>query len=269
MWKEAAKRAVKSLGYEITRLSPPTADEPVSDRAMALIRAMWPMQTDHPLVRVGGSGDGAYLIPDDLEGIAALFSPGVAAVSLFESEMAARGLRCFMADASVSGPAETNPAFTFEKKFLGLVDDDVYMTIDRWVDAHEPGDHDLMLQMDIEGAEWTVLAGMSDHLLRRFRVMAIEFHSMSLLYDPYAEQILVDVLQRLLTTHRVVHNHPNNAMWMNHRAGVDVPEVIEVSFLRKDRSPGRGYATQIPHPLDVISNPLKPELILPADWHAH
>lgn len=267
MLKAIGKRAARALGYTVKRDVPPPPDEPVSDRAKALIRAMWPVATDRTLVRYGGDGDGAYLIPDDLDGIAALFSPGVDMISTFEGEMAARGMTCYLADASVAGPAAENAAFRFEPKFLGLRDEAHLMTIDAWVDRHEAGDHDLMLQMDIEGAEWTVLSSMSGRLLARFRVMVIEFHSMSMLYDPYTEQIIIDVIERLLATHHIVHNHPNNAMWMNRQDGVDVPEVIEVTFLRKDRATPTGFVNQFPHALDVINNPLKVNLVLPDAWH--
>ena len=46
-----------------------------------LIKALRPVQTKIRLIRVGGANDGGYLIPDDLEGIAACFSPGVADIT--------------------------------------------------------------------------------------------------------------------------------------------------------------------------------------------
>ena len=36
-----------------------------------------PKASKTPLIRIGGDGDGSYLVPDDLEGITACFSPGV------------------------------------------------------------------------------------------------------------------------------------------------------------------------------------------------
>jgi hypothetical protein len=38
-----------------------------------LVARLHPLVTDHPLIRLGCSGDGGYLVPDDLEGIAACF----------------------------------------------------------------------------------------------------------------------------------------------------------------------------------------------------
>ena len=45
----------------------------------------------------------------------------------------------------------------FTKKFLGVTNNDLTITLDDWVDGNSPGDGDLILQMDVEGAEWPVL----------------------------------------------------------------------------------------------------------------
>ncbi len=59
------------------------------------------------LIRVGGDADGGYLIPDDLAGIEACFSPGVDTVATFERDMVARGIPCHLIDASVDGRPST------------------------------------------------------------------------------------------------------------------------------------------------------------------
>ncbi|MBJ6123345.1 hypothetical protein [Sphingomonas mollis] len=105
------------------------------------------------MIRCGGDADGAHLLPDDLDGITALFSPGVEAVATFETEIVARGMICYMADASVTSPPLHNAAFRFDAKFLGLRDSLEYTTIDSWVNTYEAGNHDPLLQIDIEGAE--------------------------------------------------------------------------------------------------------------------
>src|SRR5689334_14863840 len=70
-----------------------------------LLRELRPIDAGIDLVRVGPAGDGGYLVPDDLNGIRYVFSPGVSTESGFEAEMAERGLHVFLADASVDGPA--------------------------------------------------------------------------------------------------------------------------------------------------------------------
>ena len=74
-------------------------------RLRALIEKLSPVTCGKELIRLGDDGDGGYLLPDDLGGIAACFSPGVGYSSKFEIDVAARGIRVHMADASVDGPA--------------------------------------------------------------------------------------------------------------------------------------------------------------------
>ena len=45
--------------------------------AHPLIEEIRPDTTDKPLIRLGSEADGGYLVPDDLEGIVACFSPDV------------------------------------------------------------------------------------------------------------------------------------------------------------------------------------------------
>ena len=267
MIKVLLSRIASLLGYSIVRNVPPPLNA-VDPRISALVSALRPIKTDIPLLRVGGDSDGAYLIPDDFDGICALFSPGVDKVAKFEAEMAEHGMICYLADASVASPPEDNWRFRFESKFLGIVPKVGYESLDNWIERLEPGDHDLMLQMDIEGAEWLVLANATSRLLNRFRIMVIEFHSLSRMFDDFGAQIMPDVFERLLHTHNVVHVHPNNVSYVTSKSGVDLPELIEVTLLRKDRGKILGFASIFPHPLDIINVPEREVLALPHSWYS-
>ena len=82
-----------------------------------LVKRLHPRLTEHPLIRLGGMGDGGYLVPDDLEGIEACFSPGVSDHASFEAALIARGIRCYLADASVSQAPITGDFAHFTPKF--------------------------------------------------------------------------------------------------------------------------------------------------------
>ena len=88
----------------------------------------FPKTTNSPLLRIGDEFDGGYLLPDDLDGIDACFSPGVEQTATFELEMAKRGIKSFMADYSVDGPPFENEFFTFEKKFIGYQENNIFTT---------------------------------------------------------------------------------------------------------------------------------------------
>ena len=147
---------------------------------------MRPYETDTPLIRMGDFGDGGYLLPDDLRGIAACYSPGVSEQASFEMDMAKRGISSFMADASVERPPLNVPGAEFVRKFLGDKDEGEVMTLASWVAATDPDPgSDLLLQMDIEGAEYATLSAAPRDLLRRFRMIVIEWHHLpSILTKP-------------------------------------------------------------------------------------
>ncbi|MGI9178224.1 MAG: FkbM family methyltransferase [Pirellulales bacterium] len=240
-------------------------------RLESLARRLRPVRTAHPLVRIGGPHDGGYLVPDDLVGIAACFSPGVGDSARFEADLQGRaGIPSHLADGSVSGPpAEFRPA-SFTRRYLGVVDDDddpSVMTIDSWVRSRPdlpPGD--LMLQMDIEGAEYAVLLGASPELLARFRIIVLEVHGVEAWSQHYSTGIAEALFDRLLHRFHVVHLHANNCCGLIGIGGFIAPRVFELTLLRKDRGPALGYAEEFPHPLDAANVPGIEDLTLPAQW---
>lgn len=237
------------------------------DEQRALVQAMMPVATEHALIRIGGDGDGGYLVPDDLDGLAACFSPGVDTMASFEEAMIARGIPCFQIDASVAtSPLSGHPLVTFERKFLGITPDATTVTLDDWVAEKVPADTgDLILQMDIEGAEWLVLAGATDAVLTRFRIILVEFHDVDRLVDPFGFNVIAGVFRKLLRQFDIVHVHPNNCRpVVLTGAAFEVPGVLEYTFLRKDRSQRRNTVATLPHPLDRDNTDALPPIRLDA-----
>ena len=142
-----------------------------SGNIQSLLQKLYPILCDKELIRLGPKGDGGYLLPNDLEGIEACFSPGVAFVSGFEKDCAELGMKVFLADKSVEQPAEAHEQFNFTKKFVGVTSNDDFMTMDNWVTSSLPNSQsDLLLQMDIEGYEYEVFLSISDKLMHRLEL---------------------------------------------------------------------------------------------------
>jgi hypothetical protein len=231
-----------------------------------LISSLSPVATDKQLVRFGPPGDGGYLIPDDLRGIEACFSPGVSVVSGFEKQCAEAGMAVYLADASVESAVESHPRFAFTKKFIGVTRDDTFMTIDDWVAGSLPDTtSDLLLQIDIEGYEYEVFLGMSDALLRRFRIIVAEFHGLDQLWNRSWFAITSRAFEKVTQTHACVHIHPNNRSGALKMRGIEIPRAAEFTFLRRDRILRSSPATNFPHLLDQ-DNATNARLPLPACW---
>ena len=233
-----------------------------------LLKALRPLDPGIELVRIGPDGDGGYLVPNDLEGIAHAFSPGVSTESGFEAELAERGMQVFLADYSVAGPAVPHAAFVFDKRFVGCLTDERYITLDDWHAAKIGAtDTDLLLQMDIEGGEYETLLAASPKLLAKFRIMVIEFHSLPQVWNEPFFALISRLFAKLLTTHAIVHIHPNNCCGSVKSAGLEIPRIAEFTLLRKDRLRSKGYRTNFPHPLDR-PNTYKKELRLAPCWYS-
>jgi hypothetical protein len=190
-------------------------------------------------------------VPDDLDGIVACVSPGVDRVATFERDMLARGVRTFQIDASVEQSPLDDPRNVFERKFLGIRTHGEFVTLDDWV-AGKMGDApgDLVLQMDIEGAEWLTLAVASDAVLDRFRVVVLELHGLDQVVHGFGSQLFQPVLEKLAARFDVVHLHANNVFATVHTRHFEIPPVVEITLLRKDRSRRREPVARLPHPLD-------------------
>lgn len=237
------------------------------DLLQNLMRRLHPVEINIPFVRVGSERDGGYLVPADIENIGALFSPGVGSKQDLDHEFADRGVKVFMADASVEGPIDKHDNFVFLKKHLGAVDNDATISFEQWLrDCSVEHDKDLMLQMDIEGAEYEVIYSIPSKMLQQFRVIIVEFHQLDLLFDGFMFEKFKNVFLKILATHYCVHIHPNNCLPSVVIKNIEIPPVMEFSFIRKDCATVTGFASKFPHDLDVDCTS-KATLVLPKCWY--
>ncbi|NEQ67493.1 MAG: FkbM family methyltransferase [Symploca sp. SIO2D2] len=235
-----------------------------------LLKKLYPIASDKELVRLGPKQDGGYLVPNDFLGIKACFSPGVADSSGFEKDCADLGMKVFLADKSVEGPAEANMLFYFTKKFIGTTSNEEFMTLDDWVTLSLPGNNsDLLLQIDIEGGEYEVFVSTPEALMQRFRIIVAEFHFLDQLWHKAFFAGAKLVFDKILRTHACMHIHPNNFCSPIEKDGLIIPPVMEFTFLRNDRinKYNSSYQRVFPSPLDYDNFNTYPPLILPQCWY--
>jgi len=231
-----------------------------------LIASLRPKRTDRAMKRFGANGDGGYLMPDDLDGIGACISPGVNIECGFDTDIANLGIDVFLADASVSGPPVAHDRFKFSKLYFDTYKSDNTITIDEFC-RDLASEQDLILQMDIEGAEYRVLSSVSESTLSRFRIMAIEFHDLDQLFNPFGFREINGVFAKLLSTHNVVHIHPNNLADPAVHGEIVIPPCMEFTFYRKDRGNFVDGPMSYPHELDAKNIAEKPDVPLPRCWY--
>jgi len=261
--KTIAKDAGLAVGLNITGCTD-TAE------VLGVIKSLRPMDCGKHLIRIGGNGDGGYLVPDDLEGIEYCFSPGVSTTVDFETHLATLNIKSFLADYSVDSPPIQKPEFIFDKKFLGADDNETFFTLKSWKDKYLRGyTGELLLQMDIEGFEYEVIRSAPTDVLNTFRIMVIEFHSVDRLIDRFVyELVFKPCFEKILSHFYVAHIHPNNCCGTVKTGDIEIPRVLEFTFYNKNRVAGAKENHEFPHPLDrdnVVTNGF---LRLPTVWYS-
>lgn len=256
------KSALQSIFLNRIWIDSVSSDHQISE----FISLLKPVSIDTPIIRIGPEYDGGYLIPDDLEKIEWMISPGVSDEVGFDSEIMAMGVNTLLCDGSVSRPKMLPRNAIFVRKHLDVYNSDTTISLDSLaseiLEKNYETANDFLLQMDIEGNEYKVLLEVSDVFLSRCRIMVIEFHDLSAIFGRFPCRIIKATLVRLLKTHHIVHIHPNNTGRLINRRNISIPDTLEITFLRKDRTPELvKYSESIDHDLDSPNDPTKPEII--------
>ena len=236
-------------------------------------KVLAPAPSPFPLIKVGLNGDGAYLIPDDLKGISCCFSAGLGPTKQFEDHLA----NCYGIKSYIADPISTLdqlvdpliPGFQFyDQLSIGLECFDggpsQSLTLEQWVDRYaSTADCDLILKMDIEGGEYDALLPAPACVLNRFRIIVIEVHWLEVLASSdYMSSGAYLLLEKLAQTHVCIHVHPNNCCGqvVDSISGMNIPRVMEFTYLRRDRfaevPDSSLLGPFLPHPLDISRNVL-------------
>lgn len=226
------------------------------------LNGLWPVQTNVDLIRIGSPHDGGYVLLDDLDGISDLFSPGVQDNWRFEEELVAlTGARPHLLDCN--GAPEGIP-FEVRKAFLGGFTDKGQLGVNEWIQSCAPSPQsEWILQMDIEGSEFEVIAGLDHDLLSRFRGVIIELHRLDLLSDAGWHQfVFLPFLRKMLDKFVPVHLHANNAAPPLNIYGFQIPRLLEITFWRRDRVETFKGKPTLPIQLDAKNMPDKPDIDL-------
>jgi hypothetical protein len=257
---DITRAGVFKLGLNLAR-------QTSSAEVRALINKLTPQDCGKELIRIGGNGDGGYLVPDDLNGIKYCFSPGVSTIADFEDQLANVGIRSFLADYSVDAPPVARQEMIFDKKFLGSTDRGQFITLASWKDKYI-ADYtgDLLLQMDIEGSEYQVIFNTPDKLLDQFRILLIEFHRLDRLFEPVFFELIQSCFEKILAYFHVAHIHPNNCCGSVRKGNIEIPKVMEFTFFNKKRVSETKPASVFPHKLDYPNTSNK-DLRLPPCWY--
>lgn len=218
------------------------------------------------LKRYGEAHDGGYLVcADVLESAVGALSLGINGVDGFGIQLSSENhipvyeFDCINHQApTCHPPCELHFEPLCVDKPLGLMRDvRDYKSLAELAKRAPAGD--LVLKMDVEGAEWGALSNAEPEDLRRYRTMAVEFHGFS---EMARHQEFLGVMHKLLQEFVVVHVHGNNCCPAAGFGSYKIPYVLEVTFVRKDLAAPSECRPPVAHPADAKNIPANVEVPL-------
>jgi hypothetical protein len=204
-----------------------------SEILMVLDYFMNPTLTQESLERVGPEGDGGYYLPASYDQIRGFVSPGVGDLIGFDMHLLGLGMKGVLCDGTIDPKSVTpHPNMVFINKNIGLKKGQV--TLEEIVNSEFNSIDELILQMDIEGDEFLILAHTEAETMKKFKIISLELHSLFRMLDQWQLQNLFIPMHKLLSeNYNVISCHTNligKHFWFN---GRKVPNIIEVTLLRK------------------------------------
>jgi FkbM family methyltransferase len=231
--KAKEKLILPGIAPEIVNMPNPRL-QPWARRIFSLLRPQ--DVAGKSFVRKGRDYDGGYLMLDHGLENATVYSMGISDDASWDVDMAALGCDVYQYDHTIDRfPAEHPKFHSFKIGICGRpVNDPKLKTIDQLIGINKHHDqHDMILKMDIEGAEWNVLADISEATMARFSQIVIELHWLTHVDDIHRLRRIIAGLEKLNQTHQVVHVHANNCGRIALIAGVLLPDSMEVALVRK------------------------------------
>jgi hypothetical protein len=126
----------------------------------------------------------------------------------------------------------------------------------------------MILQMDIEGAEYDVLVFEDSSVLSRFSTMTIEFYHLERLFQKNFLRMFSAIFDKIFKNFSICHVHPNNCCGVATLDSISVPRVMEVTFIRNDLIDEvlNNNKIDLPHLLDRKNVQRNDEIFMPEIW---
>jgi len=193
------------------------------------------LKPDRKYIRIGNMNDGGYIMLDDFNAKMHAYSFGISNDVSWDKEMAERyGISVYMYDHTISRLPEYNEKFHYYKAGISGKDDyinNVYSMKTLLKNNDDITNKNLVLKMDVEGAEYGFLEITPSAIIDNFRQIVLELHNITRLEN---KDNVKKGLKKLNETHQAVWVHGNNFNYAEFDNNIIMPNTIEVLYLNKN-----------------------------------
>ena len=255
LYTDLRSRVTRMEGAMIDFSRPGTT--PADTRCREAARLIRPYATSATLLRVGDEGDGGYVMADHFTTTTAI-SIGIGGNVSWDLAMSSRGYSIAMFDPTIAAAPAAVPNATFHRIGRGTTAQSAASGLELEsleqlrTRAGTPEDEAATLKIDVEGAEWDALVGVAS--FDRYEQIVIEMHDLARLGDEESAHDVLAVLANLHSSHLPIHVHANNEAPVIPFGTYWLPDVLEVTYLRRADASAATTASELSIQFDRPSN---------------
>lgn len=229
------------------------------------IRSLLPVSSivgNNKLVRIGNPfGDGGYIMLDEFNKKQVAYSFGISNDVSWDEDMVVRGINCYMYDHTIESLPKNLPLFHWNKIGIGGIESTTPLaSLESLLLSNGHNNNaNLILKIDVEGAERQALIETSEDVLRQFDQIVIELHNLNELNFSYSNLAL---LKKLLATHTPIHVHANNCANYVEIKDLVMPFALEVTYVRNEGRKFKLNSLYYPRVIDVPNTRDFPDIFL-------
>jgi len=123
-------------------------------------------------------------------------------------------------------------------------------------------DRDVIAKIDVDEAEWEVLAQASPSDLERIRQIAVELGEIRRFVDRDWRTVMLAAVRNVTATHACIHVHGNNWGPFTVVGGIAFPNFFEVTLVRRSDYQLVPSSASFPTEIDRPNNPKRPDFHL-------
>lgn len=187
----------------------------------------------YELVRIGRDYDGGYVFLDDFERTSLAYSFGISDDVSCDMGLAERGIEVWCFDHTIDYLPQYKKGLHFIKNGIAGKDmeSEKLLSIETILkNNNHLNSKDIILKMDVEGAEYDFIQTISTEVINKFSQMTFEFHEILSL----PKEKILSTFEKINRTHQAIWCHANNCGDVGMAKDILMPNLLEITFVRKD-----------------------------------
>ena len=214
---------------------------------------------DIDYVRIGRCEDGGYVMANHALNNKIVYSLGIGHDVSWDMDMAKLGCTVYQYDHTIDRLPEEHQNFVWSRTGIAGHPDEsgVWSTLEQAIRKNGHQDvTDMILKIDIEGSEWSVLSEAPEAVLQQFTQIVGEYHGLTKIIDEEFYRGVISCLEKMNKHFVLAHVHVNNISTVRLLGGVIIFSEIEFLYIRNDVMEFTDSRRVFPNALDY---PVRPE----------